>query len=232
MKKVVFVTGATGGIGEATVRLFAEKGYSIALGYYKNEKKAVEMVEELEKKGVFAAAFGGDLSDYDTVKRIFEEIKRTFGSLDVLVNNAGISQIGLFLDLTREDWEKIMGVNLSSALYCSKFALPLLLSSSGSIVNISSIWGLSGGSMEVAYSVTKAGLVGFTKALAKEMTDIRVNCLCPDITDTPMNDHLSQEEKEDYAKDTLKGRILTPQEVAIAIYDIAESEKSGETIRI
>ena len=231
--KRVFITGASGGIGLSLGKIFAEKGYSVALGYFRHGERVEELARSLGEKGIFALPVGGDLSSYDQAKKAVEKVVSTFGGIDVLINNAGISQVGLFLDTTEESWRKIVDTNLSSAIYVTKFALEdMLKRGEGSIVNVSSVWGLEGGSLEVAYSTTKAGLVGFTKALAKEVSPIRVNCLAPDITDTPMNDHLTAEEKKEYAKDTKAGRVLSPDEVAFEVFRLAESGESGKILGI
>ena len=213
--------------------IFAEKGYSVALGYFRHGEKVFDLARRLGEKGVFALPVQGDLSCFEEAKRSVEQINSVFGGIDILINNAGISSVGLFVDLDPDEWRKIVDTNLSSAIYTTRLVLEGMLQRGyGSVINVSSIWGLEGGSLEVAYSATKAGLVGFSKALAKEVFPIRVNCVCPDITDTAMNDHLSAEEKAEYAKNTRTGRILTPSEVALEIFRLAESEESGQIISV
>ena len=141
--KRVFITGASGGIGLSLGKIFAENGYSVALGYFRHGERVEELARSLGEKGIFALPVGGDLSSYDQAKKAVEKVVSAFGGIDVLINNAGISQVGLFLDTTEESWRKIVDTNLSSAIYVTKFALEdMLKRGEGSIVNISSVWGL------------------------------------------------------------------------------------------
>ncbi len=232
--KTVFVTGASGGIGGAAARLFGERGYSVAVGYYRNCDAAAELCAELANSGVFAVPVRADLSDYRSAQEAIERILKVFPRVDVLINNAGVDAKGLLMDVTEEAWRKVIDCNLSSAFYCTKFVLPSMLKEGkGSIVNVSSVWGVKGGSCEAAYSAAKAGLIGLTKALAKELKGtVRVNCVAPDITDTKMNDNLTEEEKNAYAAKTKAKRLLTPFEVAEAVFSLAESGKTGKIVRI
>ena len=165
MKKVVLVTGGSRGIGKAICEKFAAEGYSVAVNYEKSEEKAKALAEKIGGK-----AFCADVSDYNAVCQMFDEIEKELGEVSVLINNAAISTFGLFQDCSDEEWERIFGVNVKGVFNCSKRAVGnMLKSQSGSIVNISSIWGVTGGSCECHYSATKAAVIGYTKAMAKEL---------------------------------------------------------------
>ena len=207
MKKVL-ITGGAIGIGKATAIAFAQKGYDIYITYNKTAP---------DYDGV--TAIKCDLSDVGDIKRLFEN----FTSLDVLVNNAGVSLIKMINDVTPEDYESLMSVNSRAVYFCSKYAAELMLRKhSGAIINVSSIWGEVGASCETLYSMSKAGVIGFTKALAQELapSGITVNCVSPGIIDTRMNAAFSKEELED---EVPLGRLGTPEEVASAIILLAEN---------
>ena len=181
MKKVL-ITGASGGIGSGIAEYFAEKGYTVFAGYNKNEPK-IENVRNIRI----------DVTSKESVRKAFEEI----GGVDILINNSGISQQKLFSDITEEDWDNMFDVNIKGMYMVTKEALPFMINKKcGRIINISSIWGEIGGSMEVHYSASKAAVIGFTKALAKELSlsGITVNCVSPGMIDTPMNSHLTEED--------------------------------------
>ena len=165
MKKVVLVTGGSRGIGKAICEKFAAEGYLVAVNFEKSEEKAKALAEKIGGK-----AFCADVSDYNAVSRMFDEIEKEMGEVSVLINNAAISTFGLFQDCSDEEWERIFGVNVKGVFNCSKRAIGnMLKNQSGSIVNISSIWGITGGSCECHYSATKAAVIGYTKAMAKEL---------------------------------------------------------------
>ena len=212
MKKVVLVTGGSRGIGAATVRAFANAGYDVAFIYNKNDEAAKAVSDETG-----ALAFKADVANVNDVKRAVDAVKDSLGSVDVLVNNAGISQIKLFTDITDENWERMMGVNLTGAFNCTKAVIGDMINrKSGSIINISSMWGEVGASCEVHYSAAKAAMIGMTKALAKEMglSGIRVNCITPGVIATEMNGELDDETLESLKEETPLGRIGTPEDVA------------------
>lgn len=205
MKKVL-VTGASGGIGRGIAEYFAQKGYTVFAGYNKHEPE-IKNVRNIRI----------DVTSSESVKKAFEEI----GGVDILVNNSGISQQKLFSDITEEDWDNMFDVNIKGMYMVTKEALPFMINKkSGRIINISSIWGEIGGSMEVHYSASKAAVIGFTKALAKELSlsGITVNCVSPGMIDTPMNSHLSEEDIEEIEKEIPLKRQGTPKDVAEAVY--------------
>lgn len=225
MKKTVLVTGASRGIGKAIAHKFAKEGYSVIINCSKSADALYNLKQELEtsyQTSVLASI--GDIGDFSYVKELFLEIKKEFGGVDVLVNNAGISYIGLLSDMEVDEWQSIIDTNLSSAFYTSKLALPYMLSKKcGKIINISSVWGNIGASCEVAYSASKGGLNTFTKALAKELapSNIQVNAIACGCIDTAMNQCFSAEERLALEEEIPAGRFGTPEEVAVLTYTLA-----------
>lgn len=214
----VIVTGGTKGIGEAISRVFLENGERVFAVYEKDDKTAQEFKE---KTG--AIIIKADVSKKDGVLAVFNEVRK-YGKTDVLVNNAGLSQIKPFADITEEDWDKIFAVNTKSAFLMTKEALSdMLYSKKGKIINISSIWGQTGGSCEVHYSASKAAIIGFTKALAKEvgLSGIQVNCISPGVINTDMNSHLSDDDIAELKWQIPLNRIGTPQDVTKAVLFLA-----------
>ncbi len=238
MKKIVLITGASGGIGSDIARIFAQKGYSVALHYNKNEKSANALLGLFLENGVDAKLFRADLSKEGQAKKLCDAVISEFGRIDVLVNNAGISLTKPFLDTSEKEGENVIAINLTSSMALSRYAAEdMLKRKSGSIVNISSVWGLCGASCEVYYSAAKAGLIGFTKALSKEMapSGIRVNCVAAGVIDTKMNDNLSKEEKSALGEEIPLGRFGSGYDVAKAVYFLASSDAdyiTGETINV
>ena len=223
---VVLVTGASGGIGSAVARLFASRGYNTAIHYNSNETAAREVCDGLVSEGYSAEIFRADLTSSEDVKKMISEVEAKFGTVDVLVNNAGISLIRLFDETTDEEWDNIMNVNLKSAFLCSKAVISgMIHNKKGKIINISSIWGVKGASCEVAYSASKAGLIGFTKALAQELapSNIQVNCIAPGAIATEMNSHLSASDVKTLCDEIPAGRFGAPIEVAEAVWFLANS---------
>ncbi len=233
-KKKALITGASGGIGKAIAETFAKEGYDLYLTCRKAEQVLLSLAKELrENYGADCVTFSGDLSDSEVCEQLFAKIK----DLDVLVNNAGIASIGLLTDLTPERWKEIEGINLSAPLYLSRLAIPLFLrKKNGCIINISSVWGDVGASMEVAYSATKGGLNAMTRALAKELgpSNIRVNAISCGLIDTPMNAHLSSEEWDKLIEEIPADRAGKPEEVAALALQLAESSSylTGQVIRL
>ena len=214
----VIVTGGTRGIGAAISCIFAENGDRVFAVYEKDDRSARELQE---KTGVIIIK--ADVSDSTEVARVFAEVKK-YGKTDVLVNNAGISEIKPFADITESDWDRIFSVNVKSAFLMSKAALSdMLIDKKGKIINISSIWGQTGGSCEVHYSASKAAIIGFTKALAKELglSGICVNCIAPGVIKTDMNAHLSDAEMADLTEEIPLNRIGSPEDVAKTAYFLA-----------
>lgn len=232
--KTVLVTGASGEIGAAIAREFAAADYSVAVHGAKHFEKAKNLADELREMDCSAYAVCGDLSDPAEAERVWAESVNALGHIDVLVNGAGISLINFFDAMTPEEWNRIVAVNLSSAVYLSQCAArEMIRRKAGAIVNISSIWGVSGAAMEVAYSAVKAGMIGMTKALALELapSGITVNAVAPGYIDTKMNAHLSNEDKTALCEDIPLGRAGTPAEVAAAVRFMAESPYiTGETL--
>ena len=217
--KVALITGGTGGIGEALVRAFSKAGYSVAFTYKSNIAKADELATTLG-----ALAIRADGRSETEVENAVSQTVSAFGRVDCLVNNAGVAAFSLLTDVTLGEWEDMMATNLTSAFLYAKEVIPDMLSRKcGRIINISSMWGLVGSSCEVAYSTAKAGLIGFTKALAKELapSGITVNAIAPGVIDTPMNDLIDPETKAALAEETPLGRLGRPDEVAAAALFLA-----------
>lgn len=197
MKKTIIVTGASRGIGAAIVKMLAKEDNNIVLNYNKSEEIAKKMQEEFTKQGKNVEIFKADVSKREEVKKLIEYTINKFKKIDVLINNAGISQTRLFTDITDEDWNNMLKVNLNSVFYMTQEALSYMIhEKEGCIINISSIWGKTGAACETHYSVAKAGVDAMTKSLAKELgpSNIRVNSIAPGIIDTDMNKYLSDEE--------------------------------------
>lgn len=224
MQKVVLVTGGSRGIGKAVCEKFAAEGYLVAVNFEKSEEKANALAEKIGGK-----AYCADVSDYSAVCSMFDKIEHELGEVSILINNAAISVFGLFQDCSNEEWERLFGVNVKGVFNCSKRAVSnMLKNQNGSIVNISSIWGITGGSCESHYSATKAAVIGYTKALAKELgpSGIRVNCVAPGAVDTEMNSRFSKEDMEEVAEESALGYIGKPEEIAEAVF-FAASEKAS-----
>lgn len=226
MRRTIIVTGASRGIGKAIALELAEKDINIIINCVHNFELLNEVKEEIIAKGANCTAIIGDVSDYDTASELFDTAHRLYGNVDILINNAGISHIGLFQDLTLEKWNHIMNVNLGSVYNCCHFATKdMVASHSGKIINISSVWGNVGASCEVAYSASKGAVNSFTKALAKELapSNIQVNALACGAIDTDMNRHFSKEEIESMQEEIPACRMGEPLEVAKAVHFLCEA---------
>lgn len=222
-QKVAAITGASRGIGRAIALKYAKEGYRIAICCHTKTEQLQSVRQEILALSTDCITFTGDLGNYETASAFFAKIREHFGRLDVLINNAGISLIGLIQDTSPAEWEKILSSNLSSAFYCSKLAVEMMLpAKSGKILSISSVWGCAGASAEVAYSATKGGINAFTKALAKELapSNIQVNAIACGIIDTEMNSFLSEEELHSVLEEIPAGRMGTAEEVAGLAYMI------------
>lgn len=225
----VVITGGAGGIGSACARAFAGEGYRVAVVYRSSETEAKKLVEELHGMGADAECFRADLRSFKDTAALAEAVLKRFGRVDVLVNNAGISQIKMFTDLTEEDWDDMMDSNLKSVFNCCRHFLPGMISEKhGRIVNISSMWGQQGASCEVHYSAAKAGIIGMTKALAQEvgLSGITVNCVAPGVIDTKMNSELTEDDLAALREEIPLYRIGTPEETAEAVLFLASPKAS------
>lgn len=233
MKQVVLITGASRGIGAATARLFAQHGWAVGINYCASALAAQTLVEEIRAAGGTAVAIRGDVSDSVQAARVVADTERELGPIDALVCNAGVAlPQQLLTDTTDEQWRRVMGVDLDGVFYTIRAAVPgMVRRQQGSIVTVSSMWGVTGGSCEVAYSAAKAGVIGLTKALAKELgpSHIRVNCVAPGVIDTEMNGALDQESLDLLAEETPLGRIGRGEDVARSILFLAGEESSFVT---
>lgn len=223
--KVAFITGASRGIGAATAKAFAQKGYAVVINYIKNEKRAREVLSEIQPLSPFSCTIQGNVALMEDCRRMKDETIRLLGKVDVLVCNAGVERVKPFLDITADDINHIIGTNLLGVIHTVHAFLPSLIEQNGSIVNVSSVWGISGGSCEVLYSASKAGVIGFTKALSKEVgSRVRVSVICPGAIDTEMSNEIATaEENQKLAAEIPQGRFGTAAEVAEGIVYLAEA---------
>lgn len=229
MKRTVLISGGTGGIGEACVRCFAAAGYAVLFLTHERPEKADRLTAELRASGASADWRACDLADPLSVTDALNSLKKTWHHIDVLINNAGVSHVGLLTGMTVEEWDRVMNINLRGAFLLTKEVLPDMISCrQGSVINISSMWGETGASCEVAYSASKAGLIGFTKALAKEvgLSGVRVNCLTPGVIRTEMNRNLRPEDLDALKEETPLERLGDPEDVAKAALFLAGEEAS------
>ena len=236
MEKIAIVTGGSRGIGRAIVVALARKGIKVIANYNKSEEKAKQVKAELEKENLQIDIFKADVSKREEVKEMVAYTIKKYGRIDILVNNAGINQEKLFQDITDEDWENVMNGNLYSAFCTTQEVVQFMINQkSGCIINISSIYGINGGSYAVAYSATKAGMDGMTKALAKELgpSNIRVNSIAPGCMNTDMNAYLTEEEWEEIKQETPLERIGEGVDIAKCAEWLVEDEfTTGQVISI
>ena len=228
---VVLITGGSRGIGAAIAEKFAAQGDTVVINYRTNDAAAQAVAQ---KTG--ALAIKADVSDSADVTAMFDEIREKVGKVDVLVNNAGVEWEGLLTDMTEDEWDKLFDVNVKGAFLCSKAAIGDMLSKKcGRIINISSMWGIAGASCEVAYSASKAALIGFTKALAKELapSEITVNAVAPGCVDTDMMKHYTEDEMKDIISEIPLGRMADPREIADTVYFLSQSSFiTGEVLSV
>ena len=236
VNKVIIVTGSSRGIGAEIVKLLARSGYIVILNYNKSESCAKSVENELKRQGYTVDIFKADVSIKEEAESLIKYAINKYGKIDVLINNAGISQSKLFTDITDEDWQNMINNNLNSVFYCTREASKNMIhNKQGLIINISSIWGITGASMEVHYSTVKAGLIGFTKALAKELgpSNIRVNAVAPGIIDTDMIKDYSNQDIEEITKEIPLERIGSTLNIAKCIKWLIEDDYvTGEVISI
>lgn len=230
MNRTVLITGGSRGIGKCAVEMFAKEGYNVAFTYLNSVENAYDLATGY---GVFPIQC--DVSKRDEVDNAVELTLQKFGKIDILINNAGIDEFCLFTDITDDKWHRMIDTNLSSVFYFSRAVLKdMIKNQSGSIINISSMWGEVGASCEVHYSASKAGVIGLTKALAKEVgpSNIRVNCVSPGVIDTDMNAHLSKDDIEQLKYDTPLGKIGKCEDVVNALLFLASDKCSFITGQI
>lgn len=227
MKKTVVITGATGGIGRALAQGFAKRGYPLALNCHTSIEALEALCGELTAAyGVSCLALPANVGDSQDVSQMFHKINETLPPIEILINNAGITHFGLLSDMSEDAWRKVMSTNLDSLFYCSRAVIPAMVQEKkGRIINICSVWGERGASLEAAYSASKGGMIGFTKALAKELapSGIPVNAIAPGAVDTAMNGNLSEEELSMLKEEIPSGRLATPEEVAETAMFLATS---------
>lgn len=224
---VAIVTGGAKGIGRAIVESLAEKGIKVILNYNHSEEQAIQVKKELSQKGYRVEICKADVSKSEQAQRLVSFAKKTYGEIDILVNNAGIDKWQLFTDITDQDWDNMIQNNLNSVFYMTREVVKDMINKkSGCIINISSIWGITGASCEVAYSVTKAGIDGLTKSLAKELapSGIRVNSIAPGFIMTDMNKGFSKEELEQIKEEIPLGKIGKPEDIAKCVKWLVEEE--------
>ncbi len=222
--KNVLITGGSRGIGKACVYEFCKRGYRVFFNYNNSQSEAEKISADTG-----AVMVQADISNSEDVINMADYIHTNYGRIDILVNNAGIAQQKLFTDITENDWDRMFDVNMKGMFLVTKaFVHDMIINQSGKIINISSMWGITGGSCEVHYSASKAAVIGFTKSLAKELgpSNICVNCVAPGVIETEMNSHLSDEDKESLCDETPLFRIGKPEEVAKTVAFLS-SDDSG-----
>lgn len=236
MEKIVIITGASRGIGREIAKRLAKKGLNVIANYNKSKEAAKELKSELEQEGIEIDIVKADVSKREEAKKLAKYALDKYGKIDVLINNAGISEYKLFTDETDEDWNKIINTNLYSAFAMSQEVIPNMIhNKDGLIINMSSAWGVVGGSLEVIYSVSKAGMDGLTKALAKELgpSNIRVNSIAPGMIYTKMNEKFSEEELEEIKEEIPLGTIGEASDISKCVEWLIEDKyTTGQVISI
>lgn len=235
--KTVLVTGSSRGIGKSIALAFADAGYGIVLNGRTQSEALLETQRQITEKKVPCLALAGDVGNPSFCETLFHQIQKQMGAVDVLINNAGISHIGLLQDMTPQQWNHLIQTNLSSAFYCSRLAIPHMIAKQhGCILNISSVWGICGASCEAAYSASKGGLNALTRALAKELapSGICVNAIACGAIDTEMNQFLSCEERSALLEEIPIGRMGRPGEVAKLALQLAQAPEylTGQIIQL
>lgn len=229
MKKTVLITGASKGIGRSMAREFAQEGYNVVINYCNSKNEAEKLEKELTDKGYSVKAIKADVSNYSEVLKMLEKTNNIFGTIDILINNAGIAQQKLFTDITDEDFDNMVNINLKGVFNCTKAVLRDMINKKyGKIINISSMWGVVGASCEVHYSAVKAGVIGMTKALAKEVgpSGINVNCIAPGVINTQMNSNLDEYTINSLKEETPLGIIGEGEDIAsLALFLASDKSK-------
>lgn len=236
MEKVVIVTGASRGIGREIAKQLAKNKMKVVANYNQSEEEAKQLKKELEEEGIQIEIIKADMTKREEVQKLVQYTIKKYQKIDVLINNAGISEYKMFIDETDEDWNKIINTNLYSAFVMSQETIPNMVHhKEGCIINISSIWGITGASLEVLYSISKAGMNGMTKALAKELgpSNIRVNAIAPGIIQTKMNDKFSKEEREEITKQIPLERMGKAEDIAKCVkWLIEDNYTTGQIISV
>jgi len=230
--KTAIITGASRGIGAEITRLFAENGYNVVLNYNHSEKEALLLESELNKKGFSVLAVKANVSIFSEAQKLVEATVKAFGTVDVLVNNAGVSQIKILIDTSEEDYQNIFDINIKSVINMCKIVAPIMTSErNGKIINISSIWGQIGASCESLYSASKAAVIGFSKALSKELgpSNINVNVVAPGYIETEMNASIDEKTKETIVNETSLCRLGTTRDIAEMVFFLASDRSSFVT---
>lgn len=236
--KTALITGASRGIGRAIALSMASAGYHLMLTCHRNQDMLSELAHHIESRyPVTCLTYAGDMGDYEAVQKMYACFQQRFVSLDVIVNNAGISHVGLLTDMNPEEWDLIMATNLSSVFYTCRYGIPIMLrKKTGKIINISSVWGVAGASCEAAYSASKGGVNALTKALAKELgpSNIQVNAIACGAIDTQMNDWMTEEDLESLLIEIPAGRLGRPEEVAHLVLNLCSGNEylTGQVIHL
>ena len=236
MQEIAIVTGASKGIGREIAKELAQEGIQVIANYNKSEKEAKSLQEELAKKNIKLDIFKADVSKREEAKKLISYALEKYGKIDILINNAGTSEYKLFTDETDEDWNRVINTNLYSAFIMSQEAsYNMIHNKKGCIINISSIWGIVGGALEVLYSISKAGIDGMTKALAKELgpSNIRVNSIAPGMINTKMNSKFTKQEIEEIKEEIPLEKIGEPSDIAKCVkWLVKDTYTTGQVISI
>ena len=236
MERIAIVTGASRGIGREIAKNLAKQNIRVIANYNNLENKAIDLKNELQKEGIDIDIVKADVSKREEVKKLVDYTLNKYGKIDILINNAGISEYKLFVDETDEDWNKVINNNLYSAFVTTQEVIPnMIKNKKGCIINISSVWGMIGASQEVVYSITKAGMDGLTKSLAKEVgpSNIRVNSIAPGVIDTDMNKELSETDINKLKEETPLERIGKAEDIAKCVnWLINDNFTTGQIISI
>lgn len=235
--KNVIITGASRGIGRAAALLLASKGYNLVLNSSKSTEALLDVRRQITRYPVQCEIYTANVGDYTQAEMLFQHAKKTLGTIDILINNAGISYIGLLQDMSTEEWNNIINTNLTSVFHMSKLVIPdMVREKHGAIINISSVWGMCGASCEAAYSASKGGINALTKALGKELapSNVRVNAIACGAVDTAMNSCFTAEEHAALSAEIPAGRMASPTEVAQMILWLitAPGYLTGEVIKM